>query len=346
MSDLEIQSFLSGVFDEVKKKKQIITMFMLTHKRPKFVKLAIDGVLNQSYSNFYLIILDNNSKDETSMIVHSYSDERVIYIERESVPEMPNAQFAFHNYVTKYICVLHDDDILEPLFLEKTLSLMETDESISSVSVCANIIDEEGRIVSLFDSSNEVKTYQGKEYIEHYLRKTDGFASVVYPSAVYRKHFYGDRERFINLKAGPSGDQYLWFQTERQNGKIAIIQEGLINYRVHKSQMSYVQGGTMTIRLLSFLCADPYYNAILHENSKYIGRFIRTYLLAGIELFIVGKFDYKARIDAFKLIDKRYVIRFDAFFYRYLYRIFVVFPRFVSLVYKMVYQIYKRSKTK
>ena len=57
----------------------LISIILPTFNHAKFLKKAIESVINQSYINWELIIIDNNSTDETFEIVSSYSDRRIIY---------------------------------------------------------------------------------------------------------------------------------------------------------------------------------------------------------------------------------------------------------------------------
>ncbi len=61
------------------KQQILISIILPTFNHAKFLKKAIESVINQSYINWELIIIDNNSTDETSEIVNSYSDHRIIY---------------------------------------------------------------------------------------------------------------------------------------------------------------------------------------------------------------------------------------------------------------------------
>ena len=58
----------------------LISVILPTHNRANLLSQAIDSVLNQSYSNLELIIIDDASTDNTSNLVKSYSDKRIRYI--------------------------------------------------------------------------------------------------------------------------------------------------------------------------------------------------------------------------------------------------------------------------
>ena len=61
------------------KQQILISIILPTFNHAKFLKKAIESVISQSYINWELIIIDNNSTDETFDIVNSYSDRRIRY---------------------------------------------------------------------------------------------------------------------------------------------------------------------------------------------------------------------------------------------------------------------------
>ena len=61
------------------KQQILISIILPTFNHYKFLKKAIESVISQSYINWELIIIDNNSTDETFDIVNSYSDRRIRY---------------------------------------------------------------------------------------------------------------------------------------------------------------------------------------------------------------------------------------------------------------------------
>jgi glycosyltransferase involved in cell wall biosynthesis len=60
--------------------KPLVSVIMPTYNHAKFIGRAIASVLNQTYPNFELIIIDNYSEDDTEKIVVSYVDARIIYL--------------------------------------------------------------------------------------------------------------------------------------------------------------------------------------------------------------------------------------------------------------------------
>ena len=99
-----------------------LCIYITTYNRVQYLKLAIDSILNQSYDNFTLIILDNCSTDGTYEYVLSLKDSRVKYIRHsQNIGGGANINYAFKNCTSEYFCVFHDDDILNEKIIEKEI---------------------------------------------------------------------------------------------------------------------------------------------------------------------------------------------------------------------------------
>lgn len=255
---------------EVAEKKQDVTIFMLTHNREQYVALAIKSVLEQTYKNFQLIVLDNCSTDGTAEVINAFEDERVNYLYRKSTDEMPNSIFAFKNCATEFIIILHDDDILENTYLEKVVKAIKENSRIVAVSVSGTLINECGDKIGCYNVNYD-KLFCDNDYLKYYF--SEAFVSVIYPSVIYRTSYFNRYDIFGYAKnAGPAGDQVLWFQTERYGGQILILSDILIKYRQHSGQDSYKNYGLMDLQLLDFLYQDKYYYSQLISMKNRINK--------------------------------------------------------------------------
>ena len=335
MTQSEINEKLDPYYRTWEEKGQILTVFVTTYKRPYYLKLALESIINQTYKNFYIIVLDNMSRDETKSVVKEIGDDRLIYIERESTKEVGNFQFAFQLYKTKYIMVLHDDDTILPSMIEEEIGFLETNNDCVSVSACANIIDSDGRLQKEYRDICCIREYYGGEYLISYLRKGREYASIVFPTAMYRRSFYGEIGMFVDPDVGPSCDQFIWFQTERFGGKIAVIQKGLINYRVHQNQDSVQSGANMSIRLLNFLVKDEYYRVTVLDNARFLSRAIKTYFVSGIEGYEAGRLRKDDLKKLYKSVDRNYICGRSKL-YMCLYKFLSIWPNITVLFYKLM----------
>jgi len=133
-----------------------VSVILTSYNKPIFVRKAIESVLSQTYSNFELIIAEDNSPDqEVFKVISEYTNiKNVIYFNSHVKEEdrLKTARYAtqintaVRQYSSgKYICYLADDDYYYPEMLEK---LVENAEEYSyDVCFCAqHIKDPDGNI--------------------------------------------------------------------------------------------------------------------------------------------------------------------------------------------------------
>ena len=67
--------------------KKLVSVLVNCHNGEKYLKEAINSILNQSYPNFEIIFFDNNSTDRSLEIIKSYNDQRInIYKSKNLIP--------------------------------------------------------------------------------------------------------------------------------------------------------------------------------------------------------------------------------------------------------------------
>lgn len=63
----------------------LISVLMPAYNAEKYIKEAIESILNQTFSNFEFIIIDDGSIDATEEIIKSFKDSRIVYIKNEKI---------------------------------------------------------------------------------------------------------------------------------------------------------------------------------------------------------------------------------------------------------------------
>ena len=91
------------------------SIILPTYNREKLIIKAINSVVNQTYSNWELIIIDDGSTDNTKEIIakKQTEDSRIIYIYQENSDRSTARNNGIKNALGKYICFLDSDDIYE-----------------------------------------------------------------------------------------------------------------------------------------------------------------------------------------------------------------------------------------
>jgi glycosyltransferase involved in cell wall biosynthesis len=88
-----------------------------------YIRQAIQSVLDQSYTNWELVIIDDGSTDQTNAIVSGYIDSRIKVVRQENRGEATARNNALRNIQGEYLACLDSDDIYLPQHLEVMVKL-------------------------------------------------------------------------------------------------------------------------------------------------------------------------------------------------------------------------------
>lgn len=110
------------------KQQPLVSVLMTAYNREQYIAAAIESVLQSTYANFELIIVDDCSADSTVATANGYAakDERVkVYNNKINLGDYPNRNHAASLAVGKYIKYLDSDDIMYPHCLQVMVNAME-----------------------------------------------------------------------------------------------------------------------------------------------------------------------------------------------------------------------------
>jgi glycosyltransferase involved in cell wall biosynthesis len=116
----------------------------------KFINKSIDSILNQDFSDFELIIIDNRSTDNTVAVIKEYKDPRIKFFQNETnIGMLANWNKVLTLATAEYIKILPADDFMYPGTLRLQYEVFEKDKEKKISLVCGrkNIIDDNGKIL-------------------------------------------------------------------------------------------------------------------------------------------------------------------------------------------------------
>lgn len=120
----------------------------------RYLRQALDSSLEQSFTDFELVILDNASTDGTAAIALEYAarDGRIRYHRNaENIGAARNFNLAFELTSGRYFKWAADDDLMRPRFLERCVAALEEESRAVLAYAQARIIDERGQPVVDYD---------------------------------------------------------------------------------------------------------------------------------------------------------------------------------------------------
>ena len=107
-----------------------VSVIIPTHNRAESLRSAITSVLNQTYQDFEIIIIDDASKDNTREVIAHFSDTRIKYIYNQlGKGDAGSRNIGIINSSGEYIALLDDDDEWLPEKLEMQTYLLDNGPS-------------------------------------------------------------------------------------------------------------------------------------------------------------------------------------------------------------------------
>lgn len=213
--------------------KPLVSVLMSIYKEPiEWIRLSIDSILNQSFTDFeYIIICDNPNYKEGIELLEEYreKDKRIVLIYNETnigLTKSLNMGIAIAK--GKYIARMDADDVSMPTRLEEQVIFMN---SHPNVIVCGSKVEFFG----------EVPLTYPRKWIKY--TNTEIKASLilnscfVHPSVLIRKNVLDENNILYDEEYRHAQDYRLW-ECLQDFGEYANIEIPLLRYRVSKRQIS------------------------------------------------------------------------------------------------------------
>ncbi|MBK5721226.1 glycosyltransferase [Dysgonomonas sp. Marseille-P4677] len=224
-------------------KQPLVSVILPNYNHAQYLQQRIESILNQTFQDFELIILDDCSTDNSVDIIRKYAESKkvshLIVNKENSGSTFLQWEKGFHLARGRYIWIAESDDYADPVFLETLINLLENTSS-SCVAYCySNLIDENGNILSDdWDRSHKtkykVKVFDGKDFVKAWML----FNNTIYNTSmgVFRK----DASTKIGTeytKYKYSGDWYFWNRLCLE-GKVIRCCDKLNYYRQHTEKVT------------------------------------------------------------------------------------------------------------
>ncbi len=206
----------------------LVSVLMTAYNREKYIAEAIESVLNQTYKNWELIIVDDRSTDSTVDIANHYAnlDPRIrVYVNEKNLGDYPNRNRAASYARGKYLKYVDADDMLYPFGLEQLVYYMEQFPG-AGYGLCSLPQDRQ-RIYPFQLSPREA-------YRRHYIEDKWIFHKAPLSSIIRREAF----EAVGGFSGKPYlGDMELWL-TLSQRFPVVLMPHGIVWYRIHNDQQN------------------------------------------------------------------------------------------------------------
>lgn len=261
-------------------RKVKISVIIPAYNHEQYIGTTVRSVLDQSYQDFELIIINDGSTDGTEHEISKIEDKRIVYVSQENS--------GAHNAINKgielsngeFISILNSDDVYTRDRLEKCISFLELNPDYSAVVSDVVGIDDEGGSV-LLNKTPHIEAWLNWYNDAHELIDKHGMfvgsfgVNILITTSNYfvRKIVFENVGKFKQLRYAHDWDMLLRIA---QFNKVHLLREPLLQYRIHQA------------------------NTVHEGDSEAKVRFEVNWLVSECLQRISGNVDYFEVIDAMK----------------------------------------------
>jgi len=207
--------------------KPLVSVLMTAYNREKYIGLAIESILESTYSFFELIIVDDFSRDKTLSIAKSYEkiDSRIkVYQNSQNLGDYFNRNQVAKFAVGKYLKYIDADDLIYPWGLEILVKCMEQFPN-AGWGLCS--LDQ------LIDKPFPIELKVDEIYRHNFFVKSIFHKAPL--SSIIKKDVFDKVGGFTGKQH--LGDFELW-HILGLNSSVVLMCQGLVWYRNHSNQQS------------------------------------------------------------------------------------------------------------
>lgn len=218
----------------------LVSVFIPYYNDKDFLKESIESVLNQTYKNFELVLLNHASTDCSRDIAHSYDDERIKHIDMPYNLGYGGSGLLLKEFLKvakgKYVKLFCADDVMIQDGLENLVNYMEQDSNVDFVFGNVEYIDKKGKALEdNWFKSRKFFDINDKEI--ECIRKLSELKGVLpYVGSIIKREILFNIT--INTTFVMMFDISLWLELLCAEYKMGFLDKIVGKYRIHPKQLS------------------------------------------------------------------------------------------------------------
>jgi GT2 family glycosyltransferase len=208
-----------------------VTVLLAVKDGEPYVQEALRSVIDQTFADFELLVVDDASTDATVRVVEALRDPRVRLLRnKRNLGQVPSLNLGLREARGEYVARLDADDVCHATRLARQVEVLDSEPRVGLVGTWMEAIGEHGQHLGWLR-----KTLA--DYVDFVYHTLIMRVYVSHPSAMYR------REPVLALggydeATGPAEDKDLWRKLVLERFEARIVPEALVRYRLHDSQLS------------------------------------------------------------------------------------------------------------
>ncbi len=248
----------------------LVSIVMPAYNAQRYINDAIGSVINQTYENWELLVVDDYSSDNTKNIIENFqkNDSRIkpIFLSKNGGKPSIAKNVALQTVKGKYIAFLDSDDMWLEEKLQKQVSFMEENPNYALTYTGSYWIDASG-----YEINRLLPEYKSGYLLQRMLSRYE----INNQSVMLKKELLNHTLMKFNEKI-TIGEDYNLFMHIIAKYEIASISEYLIRYRIHNDAITKRHKRVTDGVLLTLKELDKLYGI----KRKYLFKYLLTYLKA------------------------------------------------------------------
>lgn len=211
-----------------------------TKNRPELLKDAIQSVLLQSFSDFELIVSDNQNDARTKEVIDTFSqDRRLKYVRPdEELNMLDHWEFATCHAIGQYVVLLTDRNVLCQHSLKKIKRAIETNKDINFISFGTKAFLEQENKFGTRSTTGKSRIYRSKELVDNFKNEiyySSGSFDFFAPKTInscYKNEFVQrirqEKGHYFNLKGVSTPDYASFFVNTLVNSQCYFLGDAIM----------------------------------------------------------------------------------------------------------------------
>ena len=314
-----------------------VDILLATYNGEEYLREQIDSILNQTHTEFRLLISDDGSKDSTRKILEEYKnkDSRVeVFMQEKNLGVVKNFEFLLGKVEAKYYMFSDQDDIWKENKIEKSLNKIE--EGFDLVYSDLEVVDENLNVT--YNSYWKLKGIYNK------IKKYNNFESLYLNNFVTGCTIISRKDLIKDVLPLPNTSKYVlhdyWISLIiSQNGKISYVEEPLIKYRQHKNnkvgskKKSDELKSIDEIRKLFIEVKKEHFKVFIENEDKFKSEEVKVLNRKALEYYEMLDTKKNINLKGWRLFFKLY--KYEEFGYSLQNFAILNLPIFARILYKL-----------
>ncbi len=290
-------------------KKHLISVIVPIYKVEKYLDKCVNSIINQTYTDLEIILVDDGSPDNCSAMCDEYAKQdrriKVIHKANGGLSDARNAGLDICK--GEYIAFVDSDDWLEDNYIKIMYDQIIEDKS--DMVICGyQRVDEHNKVLNVDRIATNIVRYDNSNKFE-LLFHNNSIARIVAWNKLYARHIF-DTLRY------PIGriyeDEFVIYDVINNCNKITLLPDVLYNYLVRNDSITGTK--VVTDKIIHGIDCVKYRLSRMGNGNKYINEVLAELIYAYVNIYIKAKGNKPLRKKIYKMFVQDYDMLMEVVF--------------------------------